>query len=151
MNSITPKTVTKRGLISFARVVLGTLLLCTFAAMGQTNHKKPHLPQNKSLNAEKVYPDDCLAVYNGIQQNESNFGFVIKCIEKYPNNYLQVFNRWGTKVYDMKGYDNTWDGLSTGVSAMGAQRKLPIGTYFYTLDLGIDKPLQKEGWIYIVK
>ncbi|RYE18488.1 MAG: gliding motility-associated C-terminal domain-containing protein, partial [Sphingobacteriales bacterium] len=43
----------------------------------------------------------------------------------YPNCEVQVFNRWGVKVFSSKGYTRNWDGgeLSTGV-------------YFYHISLG---------------
>ena len=37
--------------------------------------------------------------------------FVIKGADKYVIN-LQVFNRWGNKVYESQHYINNWDGLS---------------------------------------
>lgn len=96
---------------------------------------------------------ECLTVYNkfSFSGDKTNNVFYIECVDQYPNNYLQVFNRWGTKVFDMKGYDNTWGGSATGIKTMGAERKLPIGTYYYVLDLGDTQHHQKSGWLYISK
>lgn len=52
---------------------------------------------------------------------------------------LQIFNRWGSRVYRNKSYDNTWDG-----------GKLPSGQYFYWLSsakLGKDY----KGWVVILR
>ena len=103
----------------------------------------------------EVTPDitqsECLTIYNSFSPNGdgTNEVFYIECIEQYPNNYLQIFNRWGTKVFDMKGYDNTWRGDSTGRATMGVERKLPVGTYYYTLDSGDGSTKLKAGWLYI--
>jgi len=92
----------------------------------------------------------CLSVYNEFSPNNDGVNdlFTIDCIEQYPNNTLNVFNRWGNTVYKKKGYDNTWDGTSNGRATVNASRKLPVGTYYYVLDLG-DGSKPKKGWIYI--
>jgi len=106
--------------------------------------------KNANFSNSVAITKDCLTVNDGLKlDGEGNEKvFFIKCIEQFPNNYLQVYNRWGTEVFDMKGYDNTWGGATTGEATMGAERKLPIGTYFYTLDLGDGQP-KKNGWLYI--
>ena len=74
--------------------------------------------------------------------------FLISCIENYPNNKLEVYNRWGNIVYQAKGYSNTWDGTSNGRVTINEAKELPVGTYYYVLDLG-DGSKPKTGWIYI--
>ncbi|WP_430907142.1 gliding motility-associated C-terminal domain-containing protein [Maribacter sp. 2-571] len=93
---------------------------------------------------------DCLTVFNEFSPNNdgTNDVFFIECIEDYPDNLLQVFNRWGTKVYERSNYDNTWDGTSEGRATINITEKLPVGTYYYVLDLADGNPV-KTGWIYI--
>ena len=43
---------------------------------------------------------------------------------------LDIYNRWGTKVYSNANYDNTWKGESPDGS-LGASGNLPTGTYYY--------------------
>jgi gliding motility-associated-like protein len=75
--------------------------------------------------------------------------FVIRGIDHYPNNSIIIFNRWGDKVFEASPYQNTWDGKCTmGVRAGGDQ--LPIGTYFYLLNLGDGSEILK-GTIYLNK
>lgn len=73
--------------------------------------------------------------------------FVIRGIEHYPNNTFVIFNRWGDKVFEMNHYQNTWNGSSTLGLRIGGN-ELPVGTYFYILDLGDSTPVYK-GTIYL--
>ncbi|MET3027961.1 gliding motility-associated C-terminal domain-containing protein [Flavobacterium sp. UW10123] len=88
---------------------------------------------------------NCLKIYNEFSPNDDgqNDFFYIDCIERYPDNQLEIFNRWGNLVYYQKGYKNTWDG-----KADGSAKTLPEGTYFYILDLG-DGSKKTSGWVYL--
>ncbi|QHL87829.1 DUF11 domain-containing protein [Nibribacter ruber] len=48
--------------------------------------------------------------------------WVIKNIEKYPDNDLAIYNRWGNEVFKTRGYKNTWQAAG-----------LEEATYFYVL------------------
>ncbi|KAF2335290.1 T9SS type B sorting domain-containing protein, partial [Flavobacterium nitrogenifigens] len=88
---------------------------------------------------------NCLKIYNEFSPNDDgqNDYFYIDCIERYPDNQLEIFNRWGNLVYYKKGYDNTWDGKEEN-----SAKTLPEGTYFYILDLG-DGSKKTSGWLYL--
>ena len=92
----------------------------------------------------------CLTIYNEFSPDGDgiNETFVIDCIEQYPNNTLEVYNRWGNIVYSTKKYLNDWDGTSNGRAVINQSDKLPVGTYYYVLDLG-DGSDAKVGWLYI--
>jgi gliding motility-associated-like protein len=68
--------------------------------------------------------------YNIITPNNDKLNdfFVIENIEHYPNSVLTIFNRWGNKIYETKGYQNNWGGYKSG-------NILPNSTYFYVLEL----------------
>lgn len=76
--------------------------------------------------------------FNGISRNGDNKNdlFKIGCITDYPLNEVKIFNRAGTLVYEIEGYDNAtkfFDGTSNrGISLMG--QGLPDGTYYYVID-----------------
>ena len=92
----------------------------------------------------------CLTIFNEFSPNNdgNNEVFYIDCITRYPNNTLTIYNRWGNIVFEMVGYDNTWDGTSNGRATLYTEEKLPVGTYYYILDLG-DGTEPKAGWLYI--
>ena len=94
----------------------------------------------------------CLKIYNEFSPNGNgkNEYFYIDCINNYPNNTLEIYNRWGNLVYSKEGYDNTFNGVSNGRSVFNKNEKLPVGTYYYILDLG-DGSERKAGWLYLVR
>ena len=65
-----------------------------------------------------------LEIPNVFTPNGDGFNdtFIIKDLNKYPENELVIFNRWGNSVFQEKNYHNEWPG--TGLSE---------GTYFYVL------------------
>ncbi len=61
---------------------------------------------------------------------------------------VSIFNRWGTKVFESKNYNNEWKGTNPSIT-IGSEDKLPTGTYYYVVELinsGL-KPIQ--GFIYL--
>ncbi|SDE52733.1 gliding motility-associated C-terminal domain-containing protein, partial [Cellulophaga baltica] len=100
-----------------------------------------------------VTQEECLTVFNEFSPNNdgANDIFFIECIENYPNNTLQIFNRWGAKVFEAKNYDNTWTGTSKKGLRLGAEEKLPSGTYYYLLNLGDGTEKTRTGWLYIIR
>ncbi|MCK0148187.1 gliding motility-associated C-terminal domain-containing protein, partial [Arenibacter sp. F26102] len=89
--------------------------------------------------------DECGFLFNQISPNADGFNdtVYINCIEDYPNNSLQIFDRYGNEVFSANGYDNTWKGTVKNGD-------LPKGTYFYILDLG-DGTAVRKGWIQIIR
>ncbi len=79
-----------------------------------------------------------IEAFNGVSRNGDNINdyFKIGCITDYPENSVKIFNRAGTLVYEMEGYDNAtrfFDGTSNrGISLMG--QGLPDGTYYFVID-----------------
>ncbi|HAN19053.1 MAG: hypothetical protein A2X10_05365 [Bacteroidetes bacterium GWA2_33_15] len=74
----------------------------------------------------------------------------IQEIDNFPNNVVQVFNRWGTKVFYQKGYSNLdenkrWDGtIENG-------KELPTGTYYYIINLNESQGTPQTGPVTIVR
>jgi gliding motility-associated-like protein len=51
----------------------------------------------------------------------------IKYLTTYPNNTVNIFNRYGQKVFSSVGYAVPWDGTFNGAA-------LPSGTYYYIIE-----------------
>ncbi|MFK8270432.1 T9SS type B sorting domain-containing protein [Capnocytophaga stomatis] len=110
---------------------------------------------NATVTIEVVAGGD-IVPYNAISTNDdgSNDIFYIKGIEAYPNNTVRIYNRWGVKVFEAHGYNNTtkvFRGLSNGRVTIEAPEKLPQGTYYYIIEY-VDKNNQtkkKGSWLYI--
>lgn len=96
-----------------------------------------------------------IEVFNAMSPNDDgiNDTFRIKGIDQFPDNEVEIFNRWGVKVYTAKSYnesDNVFRGYSDGRATFNRGDKLPTGTYFYIIKYtkdGIGK--QKSGYLYI--
>ncbi|MFN5461019.1 MAG: gliding motility-associated C-terminal domain-containing protein, partial [Bacteroidota bacterium] len=99
-----------------------------------------------------VTPKDEFFVPEGISPNgdNKNDNFVVKGLEKYPNNKILIFNRWGDKVYDAAPYNNDWNGVNKYGLKIGGE-ELPTGTYFYIIDLGVDGKDVIKGYIYLTR
>ena len=99
----------------------------------------------------KEIDEDCMVIFNEFSPNNDGLNdvFFIECIESYPNNYLQIFNRWGKRVFETKGYKNDWHGTISKTNYIGSDNNLPVGTYFYLLDFGDGVRPVKSGWLYI--
>ena len=97
-----------------------------------------------------IQATDCIKVYTEFSPNGDgvNDYFTIGCIENYPNNRLEIYNRWGNIVYSKNGYSNDWNGISNGRGIIDDSDNLSVGTYYYKLDLG-DGSDPQLGWLYL--
>ena len=91
-------------------------------------------------------------VFNAFSPNDDgrNDSWVIQGITRFPNNVVQIFNRWGNLIFEAKGYDNTtkvWKGESTEGIVFG-NNEVPDGAYFYVIDLG-DGSKRLSGYVVI--
>ena len=77
-----------------------------------------------------------------------NDTFIIKGVENYPDNHLEIYNRWGNLVYSKDGYLNDWDGYSNVPGKIGSG-PLPVGTYYCVFNYGNNK--SKVGYIYLIR
>ncbi|MBA2582371.1 MAG: gliding motility-associated C-terminal domain-containing protein, partial [Bacteroidetes bacterium] len=74
--------------------------------------------------------EDCLFIPNAFSPNgDGNHDlWVIGNSDIYSQISVEIYNRWGNKVYASDNYANDWDGIRNG-------EKLPGGVYFYTINL----------------
>ena len=78
-------------------------------------------------------------IKSGFSPNQDgiNDTFVIENLDRFPNNQLCVFNRWGNQVLQVENYQNNWDGT------WNENAVLPDGTYFYVLDVEVNSEMQQ--------
>jgi len=75
-----------------------------------------------------------IEIYNGISPNgdEQNDIFFIRYIDLLqPENKVTIYNRWGSKVFEVENYNND-DRVFKGLNDNG--NELPSGTYFYKIE-----------------
>ena len=71
--------------------------------------------------------------------------WVVKNLERYPNNIVLIYDINGNQVFSQNGYQNDWNGLSQD------GQELPRGSYLYSIDLDGKNSNLTQGWIYIVR
>ena len=89
-----------------------------------------------------------IIVYNGISPNGDNLNdfWVIKyfdLFEETKNNHVSIYNRWGSKVFEVDNYNNTTR-VFTGLNLNGIE--LPTGTYFYKIEFTSGRK-QQTGYL----
>jgi len=72
-----------------------------------------------------------------------NDTWVIQAIEGYPKSTVNIFNRWGQKVFTSIGYHIPWDGTYQG-------KALSSGTYYYLIDPKNGQAVI-SGWVAIIR
>jgi gliding motility-associated-like protein len=79
--------------------------------------------------------------------------FTITNIEAFPNNVVQIFNRWGVIVFETTGYDNAsnvFSGISEGRATLQKGEQLPAGVYFYIIKYANGtRGNTRSGYLYI--
>ena len=86
-----------------------------------------------------------LVVPNAFSPNGDgiNDTWEIPFIKNYPSCTVEIFNRYGQKVFYSVGYSKSWDGKLNG-------HPLPVGTYYYIIKINaIPNPL--SGSITIIR
>lgn len=85
---------------------------------------------------------DNLITPNGDGANDA---WVIANVTDFPNSELEIFNRWGDKVFYQKAYDNSWQGTNN------SNEPLPVGAYYYVLHLNNKANTVFSGSISILR
>ncbi len=115
---------------------------------------------NESQIVQTVYLACDVTPYNALSPDGDGLNdvFIIEGLECYPNNSVEIFNRWGVLVFEATYYDNVnnvFRGFSDGRSTISRDDKLPTGDYWYILKYEYDlygrtkENIEKIGYIYI--
>jgi gliding motility-associated-like protein len=113
----------------------------------------------------KVLPCGNVVVHNAMSPNGDGMNdvFTIDSIDDitcYPENTVEIYNRWGILVFETANYNNTtnvFDGTSRGRTTFNKSEGLPTDTYFYIVNyksLDGNNVLQsnkKDGYLYLSK
>lgn len=93
--------------------------------------------KTKSITVDNIY----CGVQSGISPNNDNLNefFDLRLLEV---KHLNIFNRYGVKVYDKENYTDQWHGQTN------SGESLPTGTYYYLIEFNNNRNI-KTGWIYI--
>ncbi len=127
----------------------GTIFINSATVSNET--KDPDLSNNNaSVAVEVQIPDLFIPEVFSPNADGINDKFVILGLERYPNNSVIIINRWGNKVFEAAPYNNDWDGTNQfGITIGGNQ--LPVGTYYYILNLGDSENKPIRGFIYLTR
>src|SRR5690606_22660535 len=113
---------------------------------------KDFYPDDKTLDPEEngdINPDPYMSPNGDGLGNEK---FVIYNIERYPDNEVIIYNRWGNEVYRIKGYNNKDIAFSGSANTgMFANRDEPLvdGVYFFMIHTknAEGKPMLNKGYV----
>lgn len=86
--------------------------------------------------------DICLEVYSAFSPNQdgNNDYWHIENIHLYPDALVEVYNRWGDRVFAAKRYTNSTQGAWNG---MFKGNPLPAATYYYVINAHNGNPKLK--------
>lgn len=75
-----------------------------------------------------LYPE--VKIPNGFSPNGDNKNdeWIIDYIDQFPDNTVEVYNRWGEQLFHSQGYATPFNGKFRG-------KDLPVGTYYYIIHL----------------
>jgi gliding motility-associated-like protein len=79
---------------------------------------------------------DEIIVYNAVAPNGNNKNEFLKIanIESHQGNSVEIYDRWGVKVFEVSNYDNqNSNARFEGRSNVGSSLNLVEGTYFYLI------------------
>ena len=143
------------------------LALGNYAFEYKTNENCP-----RSFLLNMAINDDCrvlacenVVIHNAFSPNGDgkNDFFKIDNIDLttcYPENSVEIYNRWGILVFETVNYNNTtnyFDGISRGRTTVKESDRLPTGTYFYIINYkfldgnNVLKSNKEDGFLYLSK
>ncbi|NGY38775.1 gliding motility-associated C-terminal domain-containing protein, partial [Flavobacterium sp. XN-5] len=152
-------TVTKNDLVVGSVTNIAT-------ATGLTPKDVPvNATDTEVVDKSEVFGCGSILVHNAFSPNGDgiNESFVIDNIDDtdcYPDNTVEIYNRWGVLVFETKNYSNisnNFNGYSSGRTTVSQSSGLPSGVYFYILkytsvdDLGNTRVNQKDGYLYLTR
>lgn len=89
---------------------------------------------------------DTIVIPNAFSPNGDgiNDTWLIEPLNLFNESITEVYNRYGQVVYRSRGYNTPWNGKNNG-------RPIPAGTYYYIIDVRVNKEPQFTGSVTIVR
>ncbi len=94
----------------------------------------------QTLSSEVGRNDCIIEVFDVITPNGDGINdvWIIAGLDNYPQNTVQVFDKWGDIVFERTNYKNDWTGN-------GKNGQLPAGTYYYIVKLNAANKMGVEN------
>tara|TARA_R110001592_G_scaffold276134_4_gene543275 strand:+ start:1774 stop:2937 length:1164 start_codon:yes stop_codon:yes gene_type:complete len=106
--------------------------------------KAPYEPLSKDV----IFLDNFFVSVNGDGVNDS---FFVEELQNFDSNFVQIYDRYGIKVFEMANYTDEFKGFSNlNNIPFGAEKGLPIGVYFYTINIP-EEDLNYQGFLYLAR
>ena len=91
-----------------------------------------------------------LEIFNGVTPNGDghNDFFYIGNIDQYPDNVVDIYNRWGQQLAHITNYNNVdkkWAGTINDSGTLA-----PSGTYFFVISLSAKDSKPTKGWLELI-
>jgi hypothetical protein len=120
------------------------------------DHDKNGIPDYLQPNKDGSSED--IVIYNAVApdgNNPNNAVFTILNIEKYPDNVVTIYDRWGNEVYRTTGYNlsgNVFKGEASSGNRYNNGMRLNEDTYFYVLKYRkntTESYRERAGYLYL--
>jgi len=93
--------------------------------------------------SQSIRVNESCIIPSGISPNNDGINDCFD-VEWLQATNIQIFNRYGTQVYESNNYRNEWCG---GTEDGQGGDELPTGTYYYVIEVSAASPI--TGWVYI--
>lgn len=84
------------------------------------------------------------SIFSPNADGKNDIFMVVNLHEFYPECEVSIVNRWGSLIYDSKGYATPWDGTHKG-------NELPMGVYYYKIQLNNESKQVYTGPITLIR
>ncbi|MEO9478865.1 MAG: gliding motility-associated C-terminal domain-containing protein [Maribacter dokdonensis] len=132
------------GTITEGFITTRSILPDEFEIITFGTSKEPYEPLAKDV----LFIDNFFVSVNGDGVNDT---FYIEELEEFNSNFVQIYDRYGLKVFEKTNYTNEFVGFSNLDNVpFGAEEGLPTGVYFYTIHIP-DEDLNYQGFLYLTR
>ena len=139
LNSNTPMGDLSQGFVTSAPFVPDDYEIITLGVS-----KIPYEPLSKEVLSLENY----FVSANGDGINDS---FFIPELADFDQNYVQIYDRYGIKVFEMENYTDEFVGFSNRDNVpFNEGMGLPVGVYFYTISIP-EADLNYQGFLYLAR